>query len=58
MMDLKHENIVKTIETFENTAKGEIYQVMQYIDGMEVLDHLSNQPLHHYTEDVAKIFFL
>lgn len=31
--------------------------VMQYIDGMEVLDHLAKQPHGHYTEEMAKDFF-
>lgn len=51
---LDHKNIVKSVGFFENEFKGEIHQVMEYIDGMEVLDHIAQQPQGKYTEDTAK----
>jgi serine/threonine protein kinase len=38
---LSHENIVKNIKFYENDFKGEIYQVMEYIEGEEVLDNIA-----------------
>jgi serine/threonine protein kinase len=35
---LKHKNIIRSIEIFDNELKGEIHQVMEYVDGIEVLD--------------------
>ena len=35
---LDHKNIVRSIEIFDNELKGEIHQVMEYIEGIEVLD--------------------
>ena len=38
---LKHKNIVQSIEMFDDEFKGEIYQVMQFIEGMELLDMIA-----------------
>ena len=54
---LSHPNIVRYIEHFDNQAKGEIHMVMEYVDGKEVFDHLSEQPDHAYTEEMAKNIF-
>jgi len=32
---------VKAIEYFDNEFKGEIHQILQFIDGMEVLDSIA-----------------
>ena len=47
---LDHKNIVKSIKLFENDLTGEIHQVMEYVEGMEVLDSIAQQPDGHYTE--------
>ena len=39
--NLTHTNVIKTIELFENEIKGEMHLVMQYIDGVEVLDQIA-----------------
>lgn len=52
--DLNHINVVRAIELFDNVIKGEIQIVMEYIEGVEVLDHIAAQPEGHYTEDFAK----
>lgn len=38
---LNHKNIVKSIEFFNNDLKGEIHQVLEYIEGIEVLDSIA-----------------
>ena len=38
---LKHENIVKSFEMFVNDQKKEVHQVMEFIDGQEVLDQIA-----------------
>ena len=38
MQRLDHPNIVKGIEIFINNQKKEIHQVMNFIDGKEILD--------------------
>ena len=35
---LSHTNIVKSIEFFDNGPLDEIHQVMDFVDGLEVLD--------------------
>ena len=37
----KHPNIVSYIEHFDNESKGEIHMVMEYVDGKELLDHVT-----------------
>ena len=39
--DLNHINVVRSIAIFNNDIKGEIHQVMDYIEGKEVLDHIA-----------------
>jgi serine/threonine protein kinase len=36
--NLLHRNIVRSIELFENEIEGEMHLVMQYVEGIEVLD--------------------
>ena len=54
---LNHPNIVKYVDHFDNQLKGEIHMVMEYVNGMEVMDHLASQPDHVYTEETAKEIF-
>lgn len=54
---LDHINIVKAIEYFDNEFKGEIHQILQFIDGMEVLDSIAQQQEGKYTEDEARKIF-
>jgi len=35
---LSHPSIVKSIEMFVNDQKKEVHQVMEFIDGQEILD--------------------
>lgn len=53
---LNHPNVVKSLEFFDE-FKGEIHQVMEYIEGVEVFDNIAEQPNHHYTEEYAKKLF-
>ena len=39
--DFNHKNVVRSIEMFNNEIKGEIHQIMDYIEGKEVLDHIA-----------------
>lgn len=55
--NLNHINVVKSIEFFDNVFNGEIHQVMEYIEGVEVLDNIAEQPEGHYTEQIAKDMF-
>ena len=54
---LNHKNIVKCVKLFENELKGEMHIVMQYIEGVEILDQIAQQPLGVYTEMQAKSLF-
>jgi serine/threonine protein kinase len=40
--NLNHKNIVRSIDFFDDEIKGEIYQVMELIDGKEVLDSIAD----------------
>jgi hypothetical protein len=52
-----HKNVVRSIDFFDNTLSGEIHQIMDYIEGIEVLDSIAQQPDGWYTEDNAKSLF-
>jgi serine/threonine protein kinase len=39
--NLSHPNIIKSIEFFDNGPLDEIHQVMEYVDGLEVLDAIT-----------------
>ena len=54
---LNNENVIKSLEMFDNELKGEIHIVMEYVEGIEVLDNIAEQPDGHYTEQQAKMFF-
>ena len=54
---LCHKNVVRSIELFDNHLSGEIHQIMDYIEGMEVLDNIAQQPDGWYTEDNCKSLF-
>jgi len=51
---LDHPNVVKSLELYDNCITGEIHQVMQLVDGIEVLDSIAQQENGTYTEDNAK----
>ena len=38
---LSHPNIIKSIEFFDNGPLDEIHQVMEFVDGLEVLDAIT-----------------
>ncbi len=38
MEKLSHPNIVKSMEIYVNDQKKEVHQVMEYINGQEILD--------------------
>jgi len=38
---LKHKNVVSVIELYRNEFKGKIYQVMEYVEGSEILDEIA-----------------
>ena len=40
--DLNHRNILKVHEIFENDVTGEMHLVMQYIEGIEILDQIAD----------------
>jgi len=54
---LDHPNIVKSIELYDNSMTGEIHQVMQFVEGVEVLDSIAQQKNGMYTEENAKKLF-
>ena len=49
--NLDHKNLIKSYELFENELTGELLQVMDYVNGEEVLDLIAKQPLGCYTEN-------
>lgn len=38
---LKHPNVVGAIELFTNEFKHEVFQVIEYIEGQEILDEIA-----------------
>lgn len=38
MKNLHHPNVVEAVEIFVNSAKKEVYQVLRYVEGKEILD--------------------
>jgi serine/threonine protein kinase len=55
MERLNHPNVVRSFEMFINDQKKEVYQVMQYIEGKEVFDLISE--LGAYREKEAQYIF-
>jgi serine/threonine protein kinase len=55
--NLNHMNILKMRELIENEVNGEMHLVMQYVDGIEILDQIAEQPQEFYTEQQAKCIF-
>jgi len=55
--NLNHKNVVKSVALFDNQFKGEIHQVLEFVEGKEVLDMIAEQKDGHYTEDHAKNLF-
>ena len=39
--ELNHENIIKVYDFFKNPAKKVMYILMDYVDGVEILDSLA-----------------
>lgn len=55
MKNLDHANVVRAVEIFRDDFKNEIYQVMQYIEGSEILDEIAQ--MGKYDEkDAQKIY--
>lgn len=52
LKDLHHENIVRAVEVFEDKFKNRIYQVLEFIDGQEILDEIAGGEA--YNESVAR----
>ena len=40
-MPLSHYNVVKAEEIFNDGFKNEVYQVMEYVEGQEILDEIA-----------------
>lgn len=41
LQTLNHDNVVKAIEIFSDEFKHEVYQVMEFIEGQEILDEIA-----------------
>jgi len=41
MQNLHHPNVVGAVEMFRDDFKNEVYQVMQYVEGSEILDEIA-----------------
>ena len=39
---LDHKNVVRSYQLFDNSLSGEIFQVMEFVDGIEVLDLIAH----------------
>jgi len=55
IISLDHINVVKGVEMFKDDLKGEVYQVMELVEGLELLEQLTK--CHHYTEQDAQTIF-
>ena len=55
--DLDHNNVVRTVELFNNELKGQIHIVMELVNGCEVLEEIANEFKDGYCEDDAKALF-
>lgn len=52
LSQLHHKNIVRAIEVFHDKFKNRIYQVLEFIDGQEILDEITECTA--YNESVAR----
>jgi serine/threonine protein kinase len=52
---LKHKNVVSVIEIYRNEFKNEIYQVMEYVEGSEILDEIAQSGA--YSERDAQMLY-
>jgi len=43
MKEIKHPNIISSIDIFENEFKGEIYMVMDYVEGRELSEIIAER---------------
>jgi len=52
---LKHKNIVGAVEIFKDYFKNEVYQVMEFVEGHEILDTIAS--MGRYDEaDACQIY--
>ena len=49
---LKHENVVEVKELFEDSFKSQVFQVMSFVEGKEVLDEIAD--MRGYSEADAR----
>lgn len=52
LQTLNHSSIVKAIELFTDEFKHQVYQVMEFIDGQEILDEIADS--NDFSEDTIK----
>ncbi len=55
LLKLNHNNVVKAKEIFSNEFKNEVYQVMEYIEGQEILDEIAVSGA--YSEQDAQMLY-
>lgn len=52
---LRHPNIVGAIEIFEDKFKNEVYQVLEFVEGQEILDEIA-QARAYDEQDAARLY--
>lgn len=52
---LTHKNVVKSIEMFHDEFKGKIYQVLEFIDGSEILEEIARSGAYK-EEDAQNLY--
>ena len=54
---LNHPNLIRSHSFFENEVTGEVHQVMDYVEGTDILEHIASKPKSCFTEEHAKSIF-
>lgn len=52
---LDHRNVVRAVESFSDKFKHKFYQVMEFINGQEILDEIAESG--GYTEQAAQGYY-
>lgn len=55
LKSLDHKNLVRGIQVFRNDFKNEVFQVMEYIEGEDILEDVACA--QHFDEEMAKGLF-
>lgn len=52
---LRHPNVVRSVEMFKNELKAQVFQVMECVEGSEILDEIANDGSYE-EKDACRLF--